>query len=263
MERALNTAATGMQAQQTNIDIISNNLANINTTAYKKAQAHFSTLFSQVLTAPGAVLSDGRTSPNGVQVGLGVELSSTDKSFGMGSLNNTNDPLDVAIEGEGFLQVVNPDGNIVYTRDGNLQIDGQTGELLSSQGYGLFPSINLGNNVQEIRMQRDGTISVVRGGSAEEEVVGNLRIAKFTNNAGLMELSQNLYKETNASGNPQEGSPGESGFGSIRQKFLELSNVKVVEEVVNMITAQRAYEANSNAIKASSEMLQQANNLVN
>ena len=181
----------------------------------------------------------------------------------MGSLNNTNDPLDVAIEGDGFLQVVNPDGNIVYTRDGNLQIDGQTGELLSSQGYGLFPSINLGNNVQEVRIQRDGTIAVVRGGSAEEEVVGSLRIAKFTNNAGLMELSQNLYKETNASGNPQEGSPGESGFGSIRQKFLELSNVKVVEEVVNMITAQRAYEANSNAIKASSEMLQQANNLVN
>ena len=119
----------------------------------------------------------------------------------MGSLNNTNDPLDIAIEGDGFLQVVNPDGNIVYTRDGNLQIDGQTGELLSSQGYGLFPSINLGTNVQEVKIHRDGTVAVVRGGNSEEEIVGNIRIAKFTNNSCLLELSQNLYRETNASGN--------------------------------------------------------------
>ncbi|MCH2228387.1 MAG: flagellar basal-body rod protein FlgG [Candidatus Caenarcaniphilales bacterium] len=261
MERALQTAATGMQAQQTNIDIISNNLANINTTAFKKSHAHFSTLFSQILTAPGAVLSDGRTSPNGVQVGLGVELSSTDKSFMVGSLNNTNDPLDIAIEGEGFLQIVTPEGNIAYTRDGNLQVDGQTGELLSSQGYSLFPSVNLGDNVQEVQIKRDGTIEVKRAGVANTEEVGNLRLAAFANNSGLIEMSQNLYLDTTASGTPLEGTPGESGFGTIRQNFLEMSNVKVVEEVVHMITAQRAYEANSNSIKAADQMLQQANNL--
>jgi flagellar basal-body rod protein FlgG len=261
MDRSLHTAASGMQAQQTNIDIISNNLANINTTAYKKSNAHFSTLFSQVLVAPGAVLSDGRMSPNGVQIGLGVELSSTDKSFSMGSLDNTQDPLDVAIEGDGFFQVQMPDGTLAYTRDGHFEINGQTGEMVTSEGYSLSPSINLGDAVDKIHIRADGNVTVMRPGSLQEEDAGTIVLAKFANSAGLMERSGNMYTPTNSSGQAFEVNPGEEGSGRIRQYFLEQSNVKVVEEVVHMIAAQRAYEANSNAIKAADEMLQQANNL--
>lgn len=262
MDRSLFTAATGMKAQQTNIDVISNNLANINTTAYKKSTAHFTTLYSEVLKQPGATLSNGQTTPNGVQVGLGVQLDATNKSFNMGSLSNTGNPLDVAIEGDGFFQLQLPNGQVAYTRDGNFQVNGSTGEIVSNRGYSLFPNINLGTNVEKITIAEDGTVSVIRAGNIERaDNVGTLRLARFVNPAGLVEQSDNLFMQSEASGRPIEGNPAESNFGAVRQGFLEGSNVKVVEEIVNMITAQRAYEASSNVIKASDDMLQQANNI--
>jgi flagellar basal-body rod protein FlgG len=262
MDRSLFTAATGMQAQQTNIDVISHNLANINTTGYKKSTAHFSTLFTQVIKAPGATLNNGQTTPNGVQVGLGVQLDATNKSYTMGSLTNTGNPLDLSIEGEGFFQIQLPNGQLAYTRDGNFQIDGQTGDIVTNQGFPLFPNINLGSNVISINIAEDGTINVIRAGNtAQSDNVGAIRIARFANAAGLMEHSDNLVFETVASGRPFDGSPMSDGLGSLRQSFLEGSNVKVVEEITNMITAQRAYEASSNVIKASDEMLKQANNI--
>jgi len=263
MDRSLHTAASGMVAQQTNIDVISHNLANLNTTGYKKTAAHFSTLFSQIVRAPGARLSDGSISPNGVQIGLGVELASTNKSFNMGALQNTGNSLDLAIEGDGFFQVQMPDGNLAYTRSGNLQINGQTGEVVTSQGYSLFPAINLGSDVAEITISADGLVQVTRGSdTTQTDQVGTIRLARFVNPAGLIEASDNLYKETLASGPAFQGNPQTEGFGQLRQGFLEQSNVKVVEEIVSMISAQRAYEANSNVIRASDEMLRQANNIV-
>jgi flagellar basal-body rod protein FlgG len=263
MDRSLFTAATGMQAQQTNIDVISHNLANINTTAFKKSNAHFTTLFSQVIQAPGAILANGQTTPNGIQVGLGVQLDATNKAFSMGSLSNTNNPLDLAIEGDGFFQVQMPNGQIAYSRDGNFQINGQTGEIVTNRGYSLFPNINLGTNIEKINIADDGTIAITRAGSFNQvDTVGSIRLARFVNPAGLIEHSDNLYFLTQASGMPIEGNPGDNNFGALRQGFLEGSNVKVVEEIVNMITAQRAYESSSNVIKASDEMLRQANNIV-
>lgn len=262
MDRSLYTAATGMQAQQTNIDLISHNLANINTTAYKKSTAHFTTLFSQVIRAPGATLSTGQTTPNGLQVGLGVQMDTTNKSFTMGSLTNTGNPLDLSVEGEGFFQVQLPNGSIAYTRDGNFQINGQSGEIVTNKGYPLFPTINLGDNIQKINISEDGTISVSRSGQFNQvDNVGTIRLARFINPAGLIEHSDNLYFQTLASGRPFEGNPLDDSFGGLRQGFLEGSNVQVVEEIVGMITAQRAYEASSNVIKASDEMLSQANSI--
>ena len=262
MDTSLYTASTGMQAQQVNIDVISHNLANINTSAYKKTQAHFSTLFSQTLAAPGSQVSDGTVTPNGIQIGLGVSLDSTAKSFANGSLQNTGNKLDVAIEGDGFFQVQMPDGTIAYTRDGHFQVNGQTGELVTSQGYRLFPSINMGADVSEVMITNDGTVSVIRSNNVDQvDQVGTLRLARFVNPTGLLDSSDNLYKQTIASGTAIPGDPLSDGLGSIRQGFLEQSNVKVVEEIVSMITAQRAYEANSNVIRASDEMLRQANNL--
>lgn len=262
MDRSLHTAATGMQAQQTNIDVISHNLANINTTGFKKSMAHFSTLFSQVIKAPGATLNNGQITPNGVQVGLGVKLDSTNKSFTMGSLTNTGNPLDLAIEGDGFFQLQMPNGTIAFTRDGNFQINGQSGEIVSNQGYSLFPNINLGNNIERIEISEDGTVSVARSGQFNQvDNVGTIRLARFVNPAGLIEQSDNLYTQSLASGRQIEGNALDDSFGGLRQGFLEGSNVTVVDEIVNMITAQRAYEASSNVIKASDEMLQQANSI--
>ena len=264
MDRSLFTAATGMKAQQTNIDVISNNLANINTTAYKKSQAHFSTLYTQIVKAPGGQLSTGQTSPSGVQIGLGVQLDATNKAFTMGSLTNTGNSLDLAIEGDGFFQIQMPNGQFVYTRDGNFQIDGQTGDVVTNQGYLVFPSINIGEDVDKIMVSNDGQITVTRssGSAGQADNIGDIRLVNFANPSGLLEHSDNLYMASQASGRPIDGDPMEENFGGIRQGFLEGSNVKVVEEIVNMITAQRSYEASSNVIKASDEMLRQANNIV-
>ena len=264
MDRSLFTAATGMKAQQTNIDVISNNLANINTTAYKKSQAHFSNLYTQVIKEPGGLLSTGQVSPSGVQVGLGVQLDATNKAFTMGSLTNTGNKLDLAIEGDGFFQIQLPNGQFAYTRDGNFQIDGQTGDVVTNRGYLVYPNVNINDDVDNITISDDGTITVTRPGSlaSQSDEVGNIRLVNFANPSGLIEHSDNLYLASEASGRPINGNPMEDNFGSIRQGFLEGSNVKVVEEIVSMITAQRAYEASSNVIRASDEMLQQANNIV-
>jgi flagellar basal-body rod protein FlgG len=264
MDRSLFTAATGMKAQQTNMDVISNNLANINTTGYKKSQAHFSTLFTQVITKPGGLLASGQISPSGVQVGLGVQLDATNKAFTMGSLTNTGNPLDVAIEGEGFFQIQLPNGQFAYTRDGNFQLDGRTGDIVTNRGYLVYPYVNLGADADKITISDDGAINVSRnsGSGVQTDRVGEFRLVRFANPAGLMELSDNLYLATDASGRPIDGEPMQDNLGAIRQGFLEGSNVKVVEEIVNMITAQRAYESSSNVIKAASEMLRQANNIV-
>lgn len=262
MIRSLYTAATGMEAQQTNIDVLSHNLANLNTAGFKKSKARFNTLFSQTVELPGARQSDGRITPNGIQVGLGVELGSTQKSFEVGSLVNSGNDLDIAIEGDGFLQVEMPDGSVAYTRSGNLQVDGESGELVTSQGYSLFPNINLGSDIGKVEISREGIITVIKGADFKQaDEVGNFRLIRFVNPAGLADIGNNLFKETLASGSPFEGDPNSQGFGAVRQRFLEQSNVKVVEEIVDMITAQRAYEANSNVIRASDEMMQQANNL--
>ncbi len=262
MLRSLYTAATGMEAQQTNVDVLSHNLANINTSGFKKSRTSFNTLFSQTLELPGARQSDGRITPNGVQVGLGVELGATQKSFEVGSLVNTGNNLDVAIEGDGFFQVEMPDGAVAYTRSGNFQIDGETGDMVTSQGYAVFPNINLGKEAGKVTISREGLVTVVKDGDfTKADEVGTIRMVRFVNSAGLADGGNNLYKETLASGNPFEGDPASEGFGGLRQGFIEQSNVKVVEEIVGMITAQRAYEANSNVIKASDEMLRQANNL--
>jgi len=264
MDRSLFTAATGMQAQQTNIDIISHNLANINTTAYKKSSAHFTTLFTEIVRQPGATLMNGQVTPNGVQIGLGVTLDATNKSNIMGSLTNTGNPLDLAIEGDGYFQVQMANGQLAYTRDGNFQVNGQTGEVVTNRGYVLFPNINLGGNVEKVHITKDGTVSVTRAGAFNQvDNVGNIRIARFINPAGLIEQSDNLFLQSVASGRPIEGNPMDDSMGGIRQGFLEGSNVKVVEEIVSMISAQRAYEASSNVIKASDEMLQQANAVIN
>jgi flagellar basal-body rod protein FlgG len=192
-----------------------------------------------------------------------VNLDATNKSNIMGSLINTGNPLDMAIEGDGYFQVQMPNGQLAYTRDGNFQINGQTGEIVTNRGYVLFPNINLGTNVEKINIAQDGTVSVTRAGASNQiDNVGNIRIARFINPAGLIEQSDNLYVQSVASGRPIEGNPLDENMGGIRQKFLEGSNVKVVEEIVSMISAQRAYEASSNVIKASDEMLQQANAVV-
>jgi len=261
--RSLFTAATGMQAQQTNLDVISNNLANVNTTGFKKSSAHFTTLYSQILKAPGATLSNGHVTPNGVQVGLGTRLDATNKAFTMGNLMNTGNPLDLTIEGDGFFQVQMPNGQIAYTRDGNFQIDGQTGDIVTNKGYPIFPNINVGDDVQEIQVGIDGVVSVIRAGALNQvDEIGSMNIARFVNPVGLIEQADNLYIASPASGQPIQGNPGEDNFGSLRKGFLEGSNVKVVEEIVNMISAQRAYEASSNVVKSADEMWRQTNNIV-
>ena len=252
-----------MVAQQTNIDVISNNLANINTTAFKKSSAHFTTLFSEVVRAPGSTLKNGRITPNGVQIGLGTQLDATNKSFKIGSLTNTGNPLDLSIEGDGFFQVQLPSGQIAFTRDGNFQINGETGEIVTNRGHALYPNVSIGNDVESISIAEDGTVSVIRPGNINQsEVVGNIRLVRFVNPAGLIEHSDNLLVQSKASGFSIEGTPADENFGGLRQGFLEQSNVKVVEEIVNMISSQRAYEANSNVIRTSDEMLRQANNMV-
>lgn len=257
MIRALYTAATGMNAQETNIDVISNNLANVNTVGYKKSRADFQDLVYQYLVEPGAQTSASTSNPSGIQVGLGVKTSAVQKVFAQGDLTSTNNPLDVAIEGDGFFQVQLPDGTAAYTRSGNFQIN-ETGQLVTSDGYLVDPGITLPTDALAITIGEDGTLSVRTPGSAQLTAQGQLTAVRFTNNAGLRAIGRNLYQETQSSGTPTTGIFSESGVGRLNQGFLESSNVSVVEQVVNMITAQRAYEASSKGISTADEMLSQA-----
>lgn len=260
MIRSLWTAASGMTAQQLNMDTISNNLSNVNTNGFKKSRVDFQDLMYQTLRAPGTPNNQGSQIPTGIEVGHGVRPAATQKMFGQGSLKPTENALDLAIDGNGFFQVLLPDGTMGYTRDGSFKRD-STGQLVTSDGYLVQPPVTIPANAKEIMINEEGLVSYLEPGNEAPQEAGQLQLTNFSNPAGLQSIGQNLFKQTAASGGAMFGVPGQEGYGKVTQKFLEASNVKVVEEMVDMIAAQRAYEINSKAIKASDEMLQQANSL--
>ncbi len=260
MIRALWTASSGMTTQQTNIDIIANNLANVNTTGFKKARAQFQDLLYQTIREAGSLTAQGNMNPTGLQIGHGARLVATSKSYAPGDIVQTDNALDLVIEGDGFFQLLLPDGSIGYTRDGSFKLDGE-GRIVNNEGYQLQPEIWVPADATDVIVSSDGTVSVLYAGEDTPEEIGRIELVRFLNPAGLMNIGRNIVKYTSASGEPQYGTPGLDGFGAITQGFLEMSNVKVVEEMVNMIVAQRAYEVNSKAIQAADEMLQTANNL--
>jgi flagellar basal-body rod protein FlgG len=259
MFKTLNTAATGMAAQQTNMDVISNNLANVSTTGFKKARAEFEDLMYQTIKEPGAATGENAVSPTGVQTGLGVRTSSVQKDFELGSAKITKNPYDFSIEGNGFFPVTTPNGQIAYTRDGSFKKD-PSGKLADKNGNTLAPEIVVPPNSVGIEVSPDGQVNV---SSAEGQItnIGQIEIVNFINPAGLKSVGRNLYIPSNASGAPQQGKPGENGMGQLAQGQLEASNVNLVEEMVNMITAQRSYETNSKVIQAADQMLQYTNTL--
>jgi len=260
MIRALHSAASGMYAQQLNIDSIANNLANVNTTGFKRSQAEFQDLLYQNLRTSGVANSLGNVQPTDLQVGTGVRAVSLTRHMGQGDLVQTGGTLDLAIEGEGFFQVRQLDGTLAYTRDGSLKISSE-GVLVTSDGLTFEPEITVPQGTLDVQFSRDGIVSVLVAGDAAPVQVGTLELAVFTNSAGLRALGQNLYAETAASGPPLLGTPASEQFGQVAQGFLETSNVQVVEEMVDMISAQRAYEVSSKAIQASDSMLSTAANL--
>lgn len=258
--RALYTSATGMMAQQLNLDVISNNLANVNTAGYKKTSAHFQDLLYQSLRTPGAPTGTGGMLPTGSQVGLGVSGGTTNSIFTQGTIQATGNDYDIAIKGQGFLSVLLPDGTTAYTRDGALNIDAQ-GKLVTTEGYAVQPEIIIPPDKTSVTIAPDGTVSVVRAGQTNAEQVGQIKLTRFVNPQGLQSIGGNLLKATPASGDPVDDNPGQNGLGEIIQKSIETANVEVVEEMIKMITVQRAYETNSKAIMAADEMLQGANNI--
>ncbi len=262
MLRALYTAATGARSQQLNIDVISNNVANVNTTGYKKVRAEFQDLLSQTFRSPGIIGDQGTTLPVGIQVGLGVRTAATQRVFVPGSIHESGNPLDVSIDGDGFFKVQLDNGEFAYTRDGSFKRDAN-GQLVTSDGFIVQPAITIPNDATEVSIAKNGTISVRQAGSSDLNVVGQLTMAKFANPAGLLSVGHNMYQQTPATGDPVEGVAGQGDFASIilSQGFLESSNVQIVEELINLITAQRAFEANSNVIKASDEVLQRVTNM--
>lgn len=248
-------AKTGLDAQQTRMDVISNNLANANTTGFKSSRASFQDLMYQNRAQPGAQTTEQTVSPTGLMVGTGVRVVGTEKLFTQGDTSQTGNSMDVAIQGRGFLQVSMPDGSIAYTRDGSLHTDAN-GQLVTSDGYPLEPAITLPANIQSLTIGADGTVSATTNGSATAVQIGTLQLADFVNPAGLQAQGSNLYLETASSGTPQTGQPGLNGMGTLMQGALESSNVNVVEEMVNMIETQRTYEMNSKAISSTDQMLQ-------
>jgi flagellar basal-body rod protein FlgG len=255
MMRSLWIAKTGMEAQQTQLDTISNNLANVSTNGYKKAHAVFEDLMYQNLRQAGANSTEQTTLPVGLQVGLGTRAVATSRSFSQGNLQETGNSLDVAVLGNGFFEVQMPDGTTAYTRDGSFQVD-STGQLVTNNGNIVNPGITIPTNAQSVTIGTDGTVSVTLPGQATAQSVGQLQVTSFVNPAGLEPKGQNLFGETTASGTPNSGTPGQNGLGTVRQGSVETSNVNVVEELVAMIQTQRAYELNSKAIQTSDQMLQ-------
>jgi len=260
MIKALNTAASGMQAQQTNMDVISNNLANVNTTGYKRSRAEFEDLLYQNIKEPGAQSGANAISPTGVQVGLGVKTSSVAKDFEVGSPKVTGNPLDLMIEGSGFFPVQMPNGQVAYTRDGTFKKDA-TGRIVDKNGNILQPEIVVPPGTTGIDLGSNGIVNVTVGNNNDAQQIGQVQLVNFVNPAGLRAIGKNLYVPSNASGAPINGQPGENGLGTIAQGQLEASNVNIVDEMVSMITAQRAYETNSKAMQAVDQMLQSVNNL--
>ncbi|EJM84270.1 flagellar basal-body rod protein FlgG [Pseudomonas sp. GM74] len=251
---ALWVAKTGLSAQDTNLTTISNNLANVSTTGFKRDRAEFQDLLYQIKRQPGAQSTQDSELPSGLQLGTGVRIVGTQKNFTAGSLQTTEQPLDMAIDGRGFFQILQPDGTTSYTRDGTFHLD-SNGQIVNASGFALEPAIVIPNEAQTFTVGRDGTVSITVVGNPAAQVIGNLQTADFINPAGLQAVGNNLFLETAASGAPQVGTPGLNGFGSTLQNTLETSNVSTVEEMVNMITTQRAYEMNSKVISTADQML--------
>lgn len=255
MIRSLWISKTGLDAQQTQMDVIANNLANVSTNGFKRTRAVFEDLLYQNIRQPGAQSSQQTQLPSGLQLGTGVRSVATERNFTQGNLQETGNGKDVAIQGEGFFQVLLPDGATAYTRDGSFQVDNQ-GQLVTASGYAVQPAIIIPADATSLTIGRDGTISITQAGSANATEIGAMQLATFINPAGLMAKGENLYVETSASGNANTNTPGTNGSGTLSQGFVETSNVNVVEELVNMIQTQRAYEINSKSITTSDQMLQ-------
>lgn len=262
MLRALHTAATGARSQQLNIDVISNNVANVNTAGYKKVRAEFQDLISQNFRSPGTLGDQGTTLPVGIQVGLGVRTAATQRIFLPGSTYETGNPLDMSVEGDGFFQVQMDNGQFGYTRDGSFKRDAN-GQMVTADGYIVQPGVTIPSDAAEIAISKNGTVSVRNAGTTTLSNLGQVTLTKFANPAGLVSIGHNLFQDTPASGDPIQGVAGQGDFASsiINQGFVEGSNVQIVEELINLISAQRAFEANSNVIKAADELLQKVNNI--
>jgi len=261
MIRSLYTAATGMEAQRLNIDVVANNLANVNTTGYKRSRADFQDLIYQTISEPGATSAEGMQIPSGIQVGLGVRTIAVQKMFEQGDFTSTGNSLDIVIEGDGFFQITKPDGEIAYTRSGAFKLDSE-GRVVTSDGYPLDPAMTIPTDTTSITIGTDGRVTVTQAGSTTPAEVGQITLARFSNPAGLKAIGKNLFMETESSGEATTANPGTDGMGTVIQGYLEMSNVNVVEEMINMIVSQRAYEINSKAVTASDEMLQVVNNLI-
>ncbi|MDD5241551.1 MAG: flagellar basal-body rod protein FlgG [Sulfuricella sp.] len=255
MIRSLWIAKTGLEAQQMHMDVITNNIANVATNGFKRSRAVFEDLLYQTERQPGAQSSQQTQLPSGLQLGTGVRPVATEKIHLQGNLTQTGNPLDVAINGKGFFQILMPDGSTAYTRDGSFQTDSQ-GQMVTASGFPIQPAITIPADALSVTIGRDGTVSVVQPGNAAAQQVGSIQLANFINPAGLSSQGENLYLETAASGAPLPNTPGTNGVGVLNQNYVEASNVNVVEELVNMIEAQRAYDLNSKSVTASDQMLQ-------
>lgn len=261
MIRSLWTGTTGMNAQQLNMDVIANNLANTSTTGFKKSRADFQDLMYQIMKVPGSQSSADTQTPTGIQIGLGVRPAAVQKIFTEGDIIQTGNELDVAIEGAGFFQVEMPNGTTAYTRSGSFKRDSD-GRLTTSDGYPILPTITIPDGSKQITIGETGIVSAIIGDDTVSTEIGTLELAIFTNNSGLTAMGRNLLAESAASGAAQIGNPGEDGYGTLAQNYIETSNVNIVEEMAAMITTQRAYEINSKTIQTSDEMMQTTNNLV-
>lgn len=260
MMQSLYTSATGMMGMQQQIDTTANNIANVNTIGFKKSRAEFADLMYKVMEHAGTSTSDVTKSPTGIEIGLGVRATAVNKIFSEGSLKQTDNQLDMAITGNGFFKLELPDGTEVYSRNGAFKID-ETGAMVNSDGYKLVPEIVIPEDATNVSIGTDGIVSVVQAGQTQASQIGQILLTNFINPAGLHSMGDNLYTETDSSGQPIDDTPGVSGLGIIRQGFVELSNVQLVVELTDLITGQRAYDSNSKVITTSDEMLQTVNSL--
>ncbi|MER2471721.1 flagellar basal-body rod protein FlgG [Photorhabdus laumondii] len=260
MIRSLWIAKTGLDAQQTNMDVIANNLANVSTNGFKRQRAVFEDLLYQTIRQPGAMSSEQTRLPSGLQIGTGVRPVATERIHSQGNLSETNNSYHAAIRGKGFFQVQLPDGTSAYTRDGSFQKD-QNGQLATTSGFLILPAITIPDNATDLNISRDGVVSVKVLGQSAPQQVGQFTLTTFINDSGLESIGENLYVETNSSGVPIENTPGINGAGLLQHKYVETSNVNIAEELVNMIQTQRAYEVNSKAVSTSDQMLQKLTQL--
>ena len=258
--RALKTAALGMTAQQLNVDVIANNLANVNTTGFKRSSIEFQDLLYETMQTGNRDGRKGNENPSGIQIGLGSRPIATYRSFSEGTISETGNPLDVAITGKGFIQVELPDGSLAYTRDGSLKVNAQ-GTIVTNSGLKITPDISVPESIKAINISQTGAVSVLLNGEKEAQEIGQIELASFMNPAGLEATGGNLYIATESSGDAVFGIPGEEGLGLLYQGYLENSNVDVATEMINLIVAQRAYEINAKAVKTADELMSMANNL--